>query len=520
MKNVPLQRNILLALGLIKSGVGIHIEERCVRIAEVRKTASGYMLSRFATETFSEDFDELSPDQQNNLISSAIQKCIKQFGAKPSQVVSSPSSVKMVTRYFEIPSVGKKELAEAIRFEGSRFVPFRLDETVFSYDANALSGKNALGIVFNAIRIDVLKQHVQQIESGGVKLLDCEPPFYALTRALQGQFDPNSSTLLIHFSASGDIFLCFLKSKTLYVCRDFYVSFADDSSVNKFFMEVESSFEYFRKLTGDLPLSQVFIDGSADLNLWKERLEQNLEPGLKITIATFPAEKTDQANAVSAFMIPAGLALRSIGVKSPVGEVSLLQSGAVFDERFAPRKWTSVAVLAILLISVGFYFGYFVPTAHQLKKTLKRVNAKVLELSIKVPQFADQPASELEKKVKDIQIKTQLIESLQSSQSVLSKKFSVLSQTTPAFMWFSSLLYEESISTGGIIGMPSKKLLLSGYIYFREIPEEELRRVNEYAESLQKNPEFIAGFRNFKLEGVERVTYQDRRFTKFRIVAS
>ncbi len=520
MKNIQLQRYILLSLGLIKSGVGIHVEEKCVRIAEVRKSGSGFVISRFAMEMFSEDFDELSPEQQSDAVSSAIQKCLKQFGVKPSQIVSGPSSVKVVTRYFEIPSVGKKELSEAIRFEGSRFVPFRLDETVFSYEANGVSGKSSLGIVFNAIRIDTLKAHVKQIESTGIKLLDCEPPFHALARALEGQFDPNGSALLVHFSASGDIFLCFLKAKILYVCRDFYVSFSDDNSINKFFMEVESSFEYFKKLTGDLPLSQVFIAGNGDLNLWKERLAQNFDPGLKINIASFPTEKPEQAAESSAYMISAGLAMKAMGIRSPVGEVSLLQSGAVFEERFAPRKWTGAAILAILLISVGFYFGYFIPTANQLKKMLQKAATRATELSYEAPEFATQSASELERKVQDIQTKTQLIESFKRSQSFLSKKFTLLSQTIPAFMWFSGLSYEESIGIGGALGLSSRKLQLSGYIYFREIPEEELRRVNEYAESLQKSPEFMEGFQNFKLEGIERITYQDRRFTKFRITAS
>lgn len=520
MKNIQLQRHILLSLGMIQSGVGIHVEEKCVRVSEVRKKGSGYFVNQNVVEMFTEDFDELSTPQQSAVVSAAIQKCIQKLGTKPSQIVSSPSSVKVVTRYFEIPIVDKKEVAEAIRFEGSRFVPFKLDETVFSYDANVLSNNKTLGVVFNAIRIDVLKEHAKEVESNGIKLLDSEPPFYALARALQGQFDPNGSTLLIHFSASGDIFLCFIKAKTLYVCRDFYVSYSDDSSIGKFFSEVETSFEYFKKLTGDLPLSQVFIAGSNDLALWKERLEQNFDSTLKINIATFPCETAEKTAESSSFMISTGLALKAMGIKCPVGEVSLLQSGAVFEERFAPRKWTSVAILVILLMSVGFYFGYFIPTAQKLRNALQKANSKTYELSLQIPQYSDQSAAELERKVQDIQTKTQLIESFQTNQSLLSKKFSVLSQTIPVFMWLSNLAYEINLGAGGDFSTATKKLQFSGYIYFREIPEEELRRVNEYAEILKKSPEFMQGFQDFKLEGVERISYQDRRFTKFRITAS
>ena len=521
MKNIQLERIILLKLGLIRHGVGVFVEEKGVRMAEVRRTVSGFVLSRAHFEPFPEGMDDESLLRQREMVSETIAKCAKQIGVKPSEkVYSSPSATKTVTRFFQIPYVSLKERSEAIRFEGARFVPFNLDETVFGYHVSELKDKNVLEVVFNAIRIDVLRDHVRAVEGGRLKVFETEPVFYAFIRALQAKINTEGAALAVNFSTTGDVSLSLIQNHMLYVCRDFLVSITDpQASLDKFFIELRSSLDYFRRLTETAQVSQVLISGDADLSMWKKNLDSYFEGKVPVEIATFPTAKGFDPERSSAFLAPVGLALRALDVASSVGEVSLLSSGAVAEERFAPRKWTSIAILGILLIGVLFYFAYFIPQAGRLRQQLRRAVQEVGSLEIQLPTLAGQSAGDLERKLQDIQAKTNLIQTFQSSQSLLGKKFSILSETMPGSIWLSNLDYGESTSSGGL-AIANRRLLLQGYIYFRDIPEEELKRINEYADALQKLPDFMAGFTTFRVDGVERIAYQGRHFTRFRITCT
>ncbi len=519
MKNIQLARIISLKLQLVRQGVGVYIGDSGVYIAEVVRTMSGIVLNRMAYEPFPTEMEESSPQKQLLFISETVAKCSKQAGVKPASVFSSPSPAKVVTRYFQTPVISKKEWKEAIRFEGSRFVPYRLDETVFGFYAKELREKKILEVVFSAIRINTLREHVRAAEGGGLKLWDTETPFHAMVRGLRDKIHKKEDPILVLHFSRGSVALCLAKGDIFYVSRDFFISSEDPKYLEKFFAELNSSIDYFKRQTGDEKLPRILIAGDWDLIGWKQQVETYFHDGTQVEIATFPTKIPADLEKSSAYLIPAGLALRSLGVGTSAHDISLLASGAVAEERIAPRKWTGIVILSILLAGVLFYFGFFIPRSIHLKKALANANARVSALSVQTPELASQSVSVLERRLTDIETKTKIVQAFQTSRSLIGEKLSVLSQTIPAPIWFSSLSYEESMA-GGQLAVDKHKLTIQAYIYFREIPEEELRRINEYVDSLRQSKEFMAGFNELKLEGVERMSTAGRNFTRFRIICT
>src|SRR3989338_7759255 len=129
MKSIQLARIVSLKLQLIRTGVGVYVGDAGVYVAELSRTLSGIVLSRMAFERFPAEMDEASSGRRIALVSETVLKCCKKAGIKPTHACSSPPPASVVTRYFQAPVISKKERKEAIRFEGSRFVPFRLEET-------------------------------------------------------------------------------------------------------------------------------------------------------------------------------------------------------------------------------------------------------------------------------------------------------------------------------------------------------------------------------------------------------
>ncbi len=519
--NIELARLISLKLQLIRQGVGIYIADSGVSVAQVERTTSGIVLTKAAFEAFPPEIDDLSSDKQNKIVTEIVLKACQAAGVKPVNACSSPSSARVVTRYFQLPIIPPGERNEAIRFEGSRYVPFKLNETVSSYYAKEATNKHNLEVVFNAIPVNTLRAHVDAVEGARIKLWDTEPPFYALIRSLRDKIGKNQElTLVIHVSVSGDVCLCLLKNHVFYVCRDFFLSLKDHNYLEKFFFEINSSLDYFKRQTADQGDAKIFLGGDSDLIFWKDHIEEYFHHGVKVEIIEFPVASNLNPKSSSGFLIPIGLALKALGVPTYVHDISLLDAGTVADERAAGRKHTGIIILAILLAGVLFYFGYYIPKLNNLQKQIHLNEISVSSLSLQFPDISSQPTSVLEQRVSDIETKTRLIEAFQESRSFIGEKLNILSQTIPNSIWFADLAYQQFANQGQQLSIGKRELMLQGYVYGRDIPEEELRQINEYVDGLKNNNSFMTGFSAINLDGVERTNYAEHSFTKFRIVCT
>lgn len=521
MKNVELIRLISLKLQLVRQGVGIYVSETGVYAAHVSRTITSVVVTKLAYEPFPSEIEEYAGNKRLELISETVKKCCRTLKIKKTfPVISSLSPANVVTRYFQTPVIDKKDQKEAIRYEGARFVPYRLDETIFGYFAKEVPEKKTMEIVFSAIRIDELRRHVKSVEDGGVRLLDTESPFHALARIVRSQTKDKTSALIFNFSKSGHIAQVLLKDQVFYVCRDFYISPDDPNLLNRFFAELNSSLEYFKKQTEESALPKIYLAGDWDLDVWKGHLESYFQEGISIEKVKFQAKDNALAEESSAYAIPIGLALRALGSGVQDSDISWLETGAVAEERRAPRKWTGFVTLSLLLAGVAYYFGYFKPEMNQLNNTLTSANQRVDYLTAASPEFALQSVSQLEGRLQSLKAKNQLVQTFQQSRSFLGEKLLILSQTTSSAIWFSNLTYEESLSSGAQLAMGKRQLSLNGFVYYKEIPEEELKHIDEYVAGLKKNQEFMRGFQSLKMDGVERVVNAGRSFTKFKILCT
>jgi len=523
MKHIELQRIIFLKLKLIRRGVGVYVAEQGVYVAAIFRTLKGVEVSQAAFEPFPHEMEDVEPAEKKKFMSETVKKCCEKAGIKGGDVYSSPAATHVVTRYFQVPKVSKREREDAIRFEGSRFVPYKLEETVVGYYVEPAQDEHALNVVFNAVRTDVLRDHVNIVEGGHVKVFDTEPPFYSMSRAVRYQEGKTEdSVCLLHFASDGSVSLSIFKNNVFYVCRDFFLSVQDTNHVERFFSEFQASTDYFNRQTNETGnVKKVYLAGDWNLPMWKQNLENFFATTrTEVKIADFPVKDGVSIDQASAFIIPIGLALRAIGEGVAASDVSLLESGKVAEERRASRKWSGVVALVLLLAGVGYYFGYYQLKIGHLQSRITASNHELQNRLLKIPALSDKTLRVLEKQLQDVRTREQIVKTFEANRSLLVEKLSIISQTISNPMWLSNLKFEEIANKGAISSVSQRNLTLDGYIYYREIPEEELRQINEFADSLRGDAVFMKGFNILKLGKIERKLFLNRNFTKFHITCS
>ncbi len=111
-------------------------------------------------------------------------------GIDAKQVVTAVGNRQAITRNIEIPRMPRSEVAEAVRWEAERYVPFPIDEVALDFDLlddpdDVAEGED-LAVVIAAARLDLLREHVHALELAGLEpvVVDVKP--FALLRSLKG----------------------------------------------------------------------------------------------------------------------------------------------------------------------------------------------------------------------------------------------------------------------------------------------------------------------------------------------
>lgn len=111
-------------------------------------------------------------------------------GIDAKHVVTAVGNRQAITRNIEMPRMSRTEVAEAIRWEAERYVPFPIDEVALDYDLlddpDDVAEGDDLQVVIAAARLDLLHEHVHALELAGLEpvVMDVKP--FALLRSLKG----------------------------------------------------------------------------------------------------------------------------------------------------------------------------------------------------------------------------------------------------------------------------------------------------------------------------------------------
>ena len=111
-------------------------------------------------------------------------------GVPKGHVVTAVGNRQAITRNINVPKMSLDELAEAIKWEAERYIPFPIDEVVLDYsvldDPASVPDDGELEVMIAAARLDLVTQQVQYLEAAGLVPHVIEVKPFALLRSLKG----------------------------------------------------------------------------------------------------------------------------------------------------------------------------------------------------------------------------------------------------------------------------------------------------------------------------------------------
>ena len=509
--------------GIMSKGVGVYIGRNEVIAVSAIRTAAGPQIASFAIEAINpEGPKESAADKEANRIkkispeAQAILKALEKIKEPGAFVNVAVSPLQVVTRHFNMPIVPKKDEPGAVRNEASRYIPFKISETALDYHAY-LTHKNVLSVTVTAIRREVLKAYLEDLHSASAKVLVVEPVYNAVGRAFSAlnMVGKTKTYGFVVLQSDGNVNVTLTSKGIVYLSHDFLLSGKMEEDKMRFYNELMASMDYFYKLTGGEAIGQIFLDGAGDLKIWVEHLEHAFNYTIRFDVANLPNAKNLPPETMHVVLVAFGLALRSLGYRSPIGDIQLLPKTERRSDLPQLLKFLGLECLLIFILFILVRFVAFQPYLIHLEGQ----KSAILGLANReFPTFASRSTNNLIIEKEKTSKKVRQLNEFSSDKASSAAFMMSLGQGLPQSISFDYIslesMNEKEISQSE---KKKKRLNVRGFCYLGNA-EKETETVSAWVKALGEKKIMIDSFTEIKLEEIKREKIQGRDFTNFRVL--
>jgi type IV pilus assembly protein PilM len=164
------------------SYVGLDIGSNLIKVAEVRRAGNQLEVVALGVAPTPQEAYESSTIVDAQLLGQAVKNLLKQSGISSRDCVSSVSGqASVVVRVIEVPQMNPGELAETMKWEVERHVPFAASEVIMDYQPidrpeGYAEGQN-MDVLLAVAQQDMIDRHVEMLFAAGLKpkAIDVEP---------------------------------------------------------------------------------------------------------------------------------------------------------------------------------------------------------------------------------------------------------------------------------------------------------------------------------------------------------
>lgn len=162
--------------------VGVDIGSNTIKVAEAKFGKDGITITALGSAQLPAGLIENEVILDPKALGQALKALLAESGIKTKRTVSSVSGQsRVVVRVIEVPKMSSKELAETMKWEVERHVPFPPNEVIMDYKPLDLLGNDPnaqnMEILLAVAQDDLINKHVEALQTAGLKpvAIDIEP---------------------------------------------------------------------------------------------------------------------------------------------------------------------------------------------------------------------------------------------------------------------------------------------------------------------------------------------------------
>jgi len=179
-----------VSFGASPPPVGLDIGTDYIRVAQIKQSGSGNVLSAYGSVTMPfgavVEGEIVDPDA----VSTALKELWKRTGIRNKDVSIGVSNQKVVVRLIDLPYMERDELAGAIQYQAQDYIPIPVEEAIIDFqiigDYMTPADEHMMEVLLVAAQRDMIDSAVAAVEGAGLRLAQVDVTAFALVRALLG----------------------------------------------------------------------------------------------------------------------------------------------------------------------------------------------------------------------------------------------------------------------------------------------------------------------------------------------
>ena len=170
-----------------KSKLGIDIGTSSIKVVQLKKEAESYALETYGMVKVNYDVSGKADFDVIAETASVLKKLMTESRVNTKKVVASlPNSIVFVS-VITMPTMGEKELKNAIQWEAQRYIPLPLEEVTLSWSVlNEPPENGQMKVLLTAVPSAVIENYLKMFKLAGLEPSALEIEALALIRALVG----------------------------------------------------------------------------------------------------------------------------------------------------------------------------------------------------------------------------------------------------------------------------------------------------------------------------------------------
>lgn len=365
---------------------GIDFDESSVKIIQVKKTRDKVILLKLASAIVPCEEE----DEKELRVAQVIAELLKIHKIKPINLNTCINRRFVTIRYLELPSRDEKEIAQMVKFQAAKLLPYPLEELITAY--KILHQQNDSSQVMVVVtHKDIVNKHLEILKRINLEpvriLLSSEAIFNSCGYTQQPTF--SSMAILDIGYSSTDI--DFINQGRLLFTRSASISWENGKNVGGLINELKTSLKAYKREIKDLPLQEVtpqkiIISGDVVANI--EGLDKKLAEDIDVPV--------EICNPFKGFIIPPrligeyGLTAKKPQLTTVVGlvvgdkkeEVNLLPESVRLARKRKEKRFNLI-LTGLLVASLILLLSIF--AERRIYDTYQYLNCLNYEIAINLP---------------------------------------------------------------------------------------------------------------------------------------
>jgi len=476
-----------------------------------------------ASEISSFDFEDKVPADIKIVV--LLQEAFRTNKLDAKEAILCLSGKDLIVRTFDIPQLPREELESAINFEAKKYLPFKIEELVTTFQVRPDNAKKTNLVVFMAIKKDTLSSYLSIANQLKFKIRYLEYSALSLIRLLKiNKGIEKGVTAFIYIDSEGDeSHFVVMENGFLLFCRDIILSALPTEALDvglkdpalildKMRSEIKSSLDYYQRRFSQKPIVKtVFFSDLAvrgDLQDFLNEIGLNVKfIDLSKSLRTGGLVSSGAIKSYSAALV--GVA--NIGIKLDLLKVKAKKQSVEPEfvlpdfSNFFKDINVDYRIIFLALFLVGVMYVYGLTRIQPLKDDLK----KTIGLRPSVAQVdADVSYEELAKVDSKYKKKIAIYDAIVQQQVYLTKQLNVIPRVLPKNAWLSTFRFTNNA------GLPVLKL--RGYVY-SEDQQDEVVVINKFLNDLRGDVDFGAYFKSVVLDSVVKESFGKQNVASFEV---